>query len=161
MLTWAREQSLAMTRDAQQRARVSDKIETANKALDCIDSALRLYPDEAELNESKAAIREFMASVKVAHWVELAERSAFKGHNRRAIERYQDALFYLNDENVKSEVRRAGVEKIEREICRLRAGLRRQARPSLILKEMRNQDDMQKLPVGSSRIRRGYKRTPL
>jgi len=126
MLTWAREQALALTRDAQQRARMSDKIETANKALDCIDSALRLYPDETELNESKAAIRECMASVRVAHWVELAERSAFKGHNRRAIERYQDALFYLNDEHLKSEVRRAGVGKIESEISRLRAGLRRQ-----------------------------------
>jgi tetratricopeptide (TPR) repeat protein len=123
MLTWAREQSLVLTREAQQRARVSDKIETANKALDCIDSALRLYPNEAELNESRVAIREFMASVKVAHWVELAERSAFKGHHRRAIERYQDALFYLNDENVKAEVRRAGSEKIEKEIAKLRAGL--------------------------------------
>jgi hypothetical protein len=82
-----------------------------------------LYPNEAELNESRVAIREFMASVKVAHWVELAERSAFKGHHRRAIERYQDALFYLNDENVKAEVRRAGSEKIEKEIAKLRAGL--------------------------------------
>jgi hypothetical protein len=124
MLTWAREQSLALTREAQQRARMSDKIETANKALECIDSALRLYPNETELNESKVAIKEFMASVKVAHWVELAERAAFKGQHRRAIERYQDALFYLNDENVKSDVRRAGAEKIKREIAKLRTGLR-------------------------------------
>jgi tetratricopeptide (TPR) repeat protein len=123
MLTWAREQSLAITREAQQRARVSDKIETANKALECIDSVLRLYPNETELNDSRVAIKEFMASVKVAHWVELAERAAFKGHHRRAIERYQDALFYLDDENVKAEVRRAGSEKIEREISKLRAAL--------------------------------------
>lgn len=123
MLTWAREQSLAITREAQQRARVSDKIETANKALECIDSVLRLYPNETELNDSRVAIKEFMASVKVAHWVELAERAAFKGQHRRAIERYQDALFYLDDENVKAEVRRAGSEKIEREISKLRAAL--------------------------------------
>jgi hypothetical protein len=120
-LTWAREQALVLTREAQQRARMSDKIETANRALDCIDSVLRLYPDETELNESKVAIREFMASVKVAHWVELAERAAFKGQHRRAIERYQDALFYLDDESVKVDVRRAGIEKIEQEISRLRA----------------------------------------
>jgi len=120
-LTWAREQALVLAREAQQRARMSDKIETANRALDCIDSALRLYPDEAKLNESKVAIREFMASVKVGHWVELAERAAFKGQHRRAIERYQDALFYLEDESVKADVRRAGIEKIEQEISRLRA----------------------------------------
>jgi len=124
LLIWARDHSRTLTRDAQQRARISDKIETANRALECIDSALRLYPDEIELNESKVAIGEFIASVRVAHWVELAERSAFKGHYRRAIDRYKDALFYLRDLNVKEEVRTAGSERIEREIEELRTRLR-------------------------------------
>jgi hypothetical protein len=60
----------------------------------------------------------------VAHWVELAERSAFKGHYRRAIDRYRDALFYLNQEVVKEEVRAAGTEKIERQIAELQSKLR-------------------------------------
>lgn len=124
LLTWARGQSRLLTHEAQQRARTFDKIETANRALDCIDSALRIYPEEPELHESKAAIGEFIASVKVAHWVELAERSAFKGHYRRAIDRYRDALFYLNQDVVKAEVRAAGTDKIEREIADLQAKLR-------------------------------------
>jgi tetratricopeptide (TPR) repeat protein len=124
LLTWARGHSRALTREAQQRARTFDKIETANKALECIDSTLRVYPDEAELHESKAAIGEFIASVKVAHWVELAERSAFKGHYRRAIDRYRDALFYLNQDVVKEDVRISGSERIEKEIAKLRAALR-------------------------------------
>jgi hypothetical protein len=124
LLTWARDTSRAQTREAQQRARTWDKIETANRALDCIDSALKAYPGEAELEESRVAIREFIASVKVAHWVELAERSAFKGQYRRAIERYKDALFYLNRETVKDEVREAGAERIIREIDLLRARLK-------------------------------------
>lgn len=125
LLTWAKGQSRLLTHEAQQRARTFDKIETANRALDCIDSALRVYPDEPELNESKTAISEFIASVKVAHWVELAERSAFKGHYRRAIDRYRDALFYLNQDVVKADVRHAGTDKIEREIVELQAKLRR------------------------------------
>jgi hypothetical protein len=124
LLSWARGHSLALTREAQQRARTFDKIETANKALECIDSTLRVYPEEAELHESKAAIGEFIASVKVAHWVELAERSAFKGHYRRAIDRYRDALFYLNQDVVKEEVRVSGSERIDKEIAKLRAALR-------------------------------------
>ncbi len=123
MLTWARDASLALTHEAQQRGRLSDKIETANRALDCLDTALKVYADEPELEASKLAIREFVASVKVAHWVELAERSAFKGHYRRAIERYKDALFYLSRETVKEEVRAAGSERIVREIELLRARL--------------------------------------
>jgi tetratricopeptide (TPR) repeat protein len=124
LLTWAKGQSRALTHEAQQRARTFDKIETATRALDCIDSALRIYPDEVELGESRVAIGEFIASVKVAHWVELAERSAFKGHYRRAIDRYKDALFYLNQDVVKEEVRLAGTEKIEAEIAKLKARLR-------------------------------------
>lgn len=124
LLTWARGHSQALTHEAQQRARTFDKIETATRAMDCIDSASRVYPDEVELNESRVAIGEFITSVKVAHWVELAERSAFKGHYRRAIDRYRDALFYLNKGMVKDEMRIAGTEKIEREIEKLRSRLR-------------------------------------
>jgi tetratricopeptide (TPR) repeat protein len=124
LLIWARDQSRTLTRDAQQRARTFDKIETANRALECIESALKVYPDEPELKESKLAIGEFIASVKVAHWVELAERSAFKGHYRRAIDRYKDALFYLSDEAVKEEMRTAGTERIQREIEKLRTSVK-------------------------------------
>lgn len=124
LLAWARGQSQALTHQAQQRARTFDKIETATRAMDCLDSALRVYPDATELRESRVAIEEFIASVKVAHWVELAERSAFKGHYRRAIDRYQDALFYLTQDVVKDEVRIAGTQKIEQEIAALKARLR-------------------------------------
>ncbi len=124
LLTWAKGQSQSLTHEAQQRARTFDKIETATRALDCLDSALRIYPGEAELRESRVAIEEFIASVKVAHWVELAERSAFKGHYRRAVDRYRDALFYLNQDVVKEDVRIAGTQKIEHEIEKLKARLR-------------------------------------
>ncbi|HAF15902.1 MAG TPA: hypothetical protein DCK93_03865 [Blastocatellia bacterium] len=123
LLTWARDSSRSLTYEAQQRARTSDKIESANRALHCLESALKFYPGEVELNESSAAIRDFIASVKVAHWVELAERSAFKGHYRRAIERYKDALFYLSRETVKDEVRIPGAERIGREIELLQSRL--------------------------------------
>ena len=126
LLTWARDSSRALTYEAQQRARISDKIEAANRALHCLESAGKYYPDEAELKDSTIAIHEFIASVKVAHWVELAERSAFKGHYRRAIERYKDALFYLDRETVKDEIRIPGTERIRREIESLRARIREQ-----------------------------------
>jgi len=124
LLIWARDQSRTLTHEAQQKARTSERIETANKALECIDSALRIYPEEAELNESRTAIGAFIASVRVAHWMELAERSVFKGHYRRAIDRYKDALFYLHDPAVKEDVRAAGTAKIEHEIDQLRDRLR-------------------------------------
>ena len=124
LLTWARDSSRSLTYEAQQRARVSERIEAANRALHCVESALQFYPNETELHESRVAIREFIASVKIAHWVELAERAAFKGHYRRAIDRYKDALFYLSREPVKEEVRAASTERIGREIELLQTRVR-------------------------------------
>jgi hypothetical protein len=123
LLTWARDSSRSLTYEAQQRARMSERIEAANRALHCLESALKYYPLETELQESSVAIREFIASVKVAHWVELAERSAFKGHYRRAIDRYKDALFYLSRGAMKEDVRVASTERIGREIELLKARL--------------------------------------
>lgn len=126
LLTWARDSSRSLTYEAQQRARTSERIEAANRALHCLESALQFYPQETELQESSVAIREFIASVKVAHWVELAERSAFKGHYRRAIDRYKDALFYVNRGAMKEDIRAASIERIGREIDLLQTRLRSQ-----------------------------------
>ena len=142
LLTWARDSSRTLTFEAQQKARMSEKIEAANRALHCLESAQKYYPGEAELDESSVAIHEFIASVKVAHWVELAERSAFKGHYRRAIERYKDALFYLNRETMKEDVRIRGAERIGREIELLRTRLQEQKslQPDPIRETKRNNE---------------------
>lgn len=146
LLTWARDSSRTLTFEAQQRARISEKIESANRALHCLESALQYYPQETELLESSVAIREFIASVKVAHWVELAERSAFKGHYRRAIDRYKDALFYLGREPVKEEIRIASTERIGREIellwARVLARKNGKAEPS----KVEEKDDQERVP---------------
>lgn len=124
LLAWARSSSRSLTHEAQRRARVWDKLETAQRAIDVIETARKFYPHEAELHESEAALRDFIASVKVAHWVEMAERAAFKGYYLRAIDRYRDALFYLSREEMKEEARLATAERIGREIELLRARLK-------------------------------------
>ena len=122
LLTWARGSARALTHEAQQRVRLYEKVETANRALECIESALKVYPGEEELEVSARAVREFITSCRVAHWVELAERAAFKGYYRRAIDRYRDALFYLTRDGPDQD-REAGAERITREIELLRARL--------------------------------------
>ena len=128
LLTWARGSARSLTHEAQQRVRLYEKVETANRALECIDTALRVYPDEEELRISARAVRDFITSSRVAHWVELAERAAFKGYYRRAIDRYRDALFYLTRDGADQD-RETGAERITREIELLRARLATQRAP--------------------------------
>jgi tetratricopeptide (TPR) repeat protein len=135
LLTWARGSARTLTHEAQKRVRLYEKIETANRALECIDSALKVFPNEEELNVSARAIREFIISSRVAHWVELAERAAFKGYHQRAIDCYKDALFYLTRDRA-SAAGEVAAERITREIDLLRAKMNTSAalNPSLASK---------------------------
>jgi tetratricopeptide (TPR) repeat protein len=118
MLSWARNSAQSLTQEAQQRARLHEKIEAANRALECIDTALANYPEEEDLQRSAAAVREFVTTSRVAHWVELAQRASFKGRYRRAIDCYRDALFYLTRAEGDHHL---AAEQITREIELLRA----------------------------------------
>lgn len=122
LLTWARGSARALSHEAQQRSRLFEKVEIANRALECVDSALKVYPDEEQLNVSARAIREFIISSRVAHWVELAERAAFKGYYQRAIDCYRDALYYLTRDRADL-AGEAAAERITREIDLLRVRL--------------------------------------
>lgn len=123
LLSWARGEAKRLTHEAQRRVRVSDKIETAQRAVDVIDEALKIYPEEPELRASAWAVRDFVASVKIAHWVELAERAAFRGRYARAIARYRDALFYASRADMGEDARADAAARIHREIELLRASL--------------------------------------
>ena len=118
MLAWARNSAQSLTQEAQQRARLHEKIEGANRALECIDTALANYPEEEDLQRSAAAVREFVTTSRVAHWVELAQRATFKGRYGRAIDCYRDALFYLTRAEGDHQL---AAEQITKEIELLRA----------------------------------------
>jgi hypothetical protein len=120
LLTWAEIESRFFTQEANNRATIAEKVETAQKALNVLDSALAYYPDERRLIDSERAVREFIVSIKVSHWIEQAERAAFKGHNKRAISHYKDALFFLARENMQSRETDFIAEKINLEIEKLR-----------------------------------------
>lgn len=120
LLQWAEIEAKGLTRDAKNHIAVSDKLETAQKALTIIDSALQFYPQELNLQESETALKDFIASIKVTHWIEQAERSAFKGNYKRAVSHYRDALFFLGRENIKNDEKDLIAEHINTEIEKIR-----------------------------------------
>ena len=124
LLAWARGEATRLTHEAQRRVRHSDKIETAQRALEVLDEALRVYPGEREIADSSTALKNFIASVKVGQWVEMAERAAFRGKYSRAVARYRDALFYLSRAEMSEDARDEAAHRIQREIELLRAQMR-------------------------------------
>lgn len=119
LLAWAELEARSFTEEAKNRVAVSDKLETAQKALSALNSALRFYPNERQLIESAEAVNEFIASIKISDLIEQAERAAFKGNNKRALSLYNDALFFLTRENVQNTEREIIAEKLSAEIEKL------------------------------------------
>lgn len=120
LLSWAEIESRTLTQKSRNYATISEKINTAQEALSVLDTALKFYPNESQLTESEAALKSLIASIKVTHWIEQAERAAFKGNPKRAISLYRDALFFLAREDVKTEERSAIADQINAEIESLR-----------------------------------------
>lgn len=142
LLTWAEIESRLLTQEASNQIRLSDKIELTQKALAVIVSALDFYPDDPMLRDSKMAIKEFIATIKVSHWIEQAERQTFKKNYKKAVSLYRDALFYLARENIKKEESELIAEKINDEIDKIREIVRKiDNRKSTLLNIERTDDD--------------------
>lgn len=125
LLHWAAEETRRLIREAGASMTLDEKTETANRAIEALNFALQYYPEEAQLTESLVAVREFIASVRIAEWIENAERAAFKGNYRQAIDHYQDALFNIQREPaLNDEERELTSNRLNIEIEKLRSILR-------------------------------------
>jgi tetratricopeptide (TPR) repeat protein len=120
LLAWAQIESRQLTQEAKNQVKFSEKLKDAQKALSVLESALRFYPNEIQLIESEEAIKEFVASIKISHSIERAERAKFKENYKRAVSFYRDALFLLARENIKSAERDSLAEEINSEIEKIR-----------------------------------------
>ncbi len=120
LLKWAEMESQRLTREAKFRASMGEKIETAQRALGVIESALEFYPDEPRLTESISVIQEFISSIRIGHFLESADLEIFKGNFHQALDHYQDALFHLqrngeaqHDRDVLAKEITSKVEKVQ------------------------------------------------
>ena len=120
LLTWASIESQLYIQTSKVQAAMNDKLENAQRALGVLDSAMLFYPEEESLLESSEAVKNFIVSIKVSHWIEQAERAAFKENYQRAINHYRDALFFLARENERTAERDVMAENINFEIEKLR-----------------------------------------
>jgi len=120
LLRWAETESRILTQKAKNYVTINEKLNTAQEALTVLNSALQFYPNDPHLNQSESVLKDFIASIKISHWIEQAERAAFKGNYKRAISLYRDALFFLGREDVNTEERETIAEKINFEIESLR-----------------------------------------
>ncbi len=140
LLAWAEIESRAWSQKSRGCVTISEKLNAAQEALSVLESALQFYPSEPRLTDSESAIKTFIASIKVSHWIEQAERAAFKGSYKRAVNLYRDALFFLAREDVSPVEGDVIAGKINSEIEKLR-GLTEQGKKEIKLKKGKNKKE--------------------
>jgi tetratricopeptide (TPR) repeat protein len=140
LLTWAQNETRSLTQESKIRATMSEKLESAQRALIILTSALEFYPNDRQLLESEAVLKEFIISIKVSHSIEQGERSAFKGNYKRAISHYRDALFCMARENIQNDERNSVAQKINKEIENLNHILSTKAKTGLKEKPSKNKE---------------------
>ena len=95
MLQWAEIETRELTREASKHDKIASKLDSAQAALDVVDFALRSYPEESALIDSRNVLIELLSKIQVTDLVERAGRAALKGNPKRALSLYRDALFIL------------------------------------------------------------------
>ncbi len=120
LISWAALESRRLTKEAKLKGTIAGKIETAQQANLVLESALSFYPEDSQLIDSIEAVSDFISSIKISHWIELAEKATFKGNYKRAISHYKDALFYLARETIGNIDKDQLAQKINKEIKHLR-----------------------------------------
>ena len=121
LLKWAEIEARTLADQARTSTSVTDRIAATENALEVIESALGAYPSDARLLQSRDLLRELTVSIKVAQWVEKAERAAFKGDHARAARLYRDALFDLGRDNISTPERENAAKRISEEIEKLQS----------------------------------------
>jgi tetratricopeptide (TPR) repeat protein len=96
MLSWAEVEARSLGNEARSKSKTAEKIKFAKAALSIIETALEHYPDEAKLKESRDALDEFIASVKITDWIEKGQKAAFRGNYKQSIKHLKDALFFVS-----------------------------------------------------------------
>jgi hypothetical protein len=119
-LRWAEIEARSLTQEAKSRDKISEKLDSAQRALGILDHALKSYPNESSLVDSQSVLQEFLASIRVSSSVEKAERAFFKGNHKRAVSLYQDALFDLKRIDSANPELETAAEKIREEIRKIK-----------------------------------------
>ncbi|MGD9563339.1 MAG: hypothetical protein AB7F88_14330 [Pyrinomonadaceae bacterium] len=118
MLKWAEIKARSFGKDAA-RDGLPDTVEAAQSALDAVERALAVYPDEPDLAGSRDILWVFLASARIKNSIEKAEQAVKSGSMQLAIGHYTEALSELENCEVEFSEREAISQRILSEIGRI------------------------------------------
>lgn len=94
-------------------------INEANKALLKIREGKKELNDKAKLDQLEARIRHFSHEKQLNEYLEAARKAEFKGKKKKALDQYQEALYFLRSDDIDDSLQEEKIGKIEAKISEL------------------------------------------
>ena len=94
-------------------------INEANKALLKIQESKKELNDQAKLDQLEARIRHFSHEKQLNEYLEEARKAEYKGEKKKALDRYQEALYFLRSDNIDDSLQGRKIGEIEAKISDL------------------------------------------
>jgi len=105
---------------AELRATPRTTISEATKAVLKIDEARNEHGvDNSTLDDLEHMIRRFIHTTELNGYLAEAEKAEFKGNARRALDQYQEALFFLRNDEIEDQLQSDRIGEIEQKIRKL------------------------------------------
>lgn len=94
-------------------------INEANKALLKIREGKQELRDQAKLDQLEARIRRFAHERQLNAYLEAAHKAEFKGQKKKALDQYQEALYFLRSDEIDDSLQEEKISGIEAKISEL------------------------------------------
>ena len=120
LLKWAKERAGVLSMDSQSSgASYVEKLNQADSAMSCLETALEYYPRDKNLLESHDAVREYVSTIRISERISQAENAASAGDSGKAGIIYKDILMDLSSENLRTREKEIIGENIRNELKKL------------------------------------------
>lgn len=113
-------ESKTLTGSSQLSKSSTDKIEAVERTKELVDSALKYYPADLTLNESKNFLIGLVSSLYIMSEMEFAEKAEKKGDIDNALKHYQDALSKLKIHSDSALIDMDIAEELQMNVTRLK-----------------------------------------
>lgn len=94
-------------------------INEANKALLKIRDGKELLHEPAKLDQIETRVRRFSHETQLNAYVEAARKAEFKGKKKNALDQYQEALYFLRNDEIDDSLQAEKIKEIEAKILEL------------------------------------------
>lgn len=111
------------TRLALEKARLAttatSKVSHLSKVVLKVVDYRRIYPNESDLMTAEAKLRKVIQEIQLSSYLNDAKKAEFKGDKKKALDKYYEALYFLQHDEIDDALQTNEIEDIEAKIKEL------------------------------------------